>query len=166
MLARCMLAATALVLLAGSARAHDWNERAIGWEGLDDALATAKKTRKPVCLIVYTEWCPHCANYSKLFQDPKVVETAKRFVMVRLDQDKDKEQAAKYAPDGGYIPRTMFLGSDGTILADVHAPNPQYKYFFDEKDPAAVLTAMDAALAKSAPEKKTAPEKKGAPKKK
>ena len=166
MLARRMLAATALVLLAGSAGAHDWNDKGIAWKGLDDALATAKKTQKPICLVVYTEWCPHCANYSKVFHDPKVVEKSKRFVMVHLDQEKEKERAAKYAPDGGYIPRTMFLASDGTLVADAHAPSPQYKYFFDEKDPASVLAGMDAALAKAAPEKTAAPDKKLAPKKK
>ena len=78
--------------------------------------------------------------------DPKVVETSKRLVMVRLDQDQNKDLAQKYQPDGGYIPRTLFLTPDGTLDADVHAPRDQYKYFYDEKDPAAVLAGMDAAL--------------------
>ena len=156
---RTILAAAALVLLARPGLAHDWNDANIAWKGLDDGLALAQKEKKPVCLIVYTEWCPHCANYSKLFQDPKVVEKAKRFVMIHVDQDKEKERTKAYAPDGGYIPRTMFLGPDGTLLADVHTPNPKYQYFYDEKDPAPLLAGMDAALAKSAPPAAAPPKK-------
>ena len=141
------LASAALVLgLVAPAAAHDWNDGAIAWKSLDDGLALAKKDHKPVCLIFYTEWCPHCANFSKVFHDPKVVETSKRLVMVRLDQDQNKDLAQKYQPDGGYIPRTLFLTPDGTLDADVHAPRDQYKYFYDEKDPASVLAGMDAAL--------------------
>jgi len=150
-LARTMLAATALVLLARPVLAHDWNDANVAWKSLDDGLALAKKEHKPVCLIVYTEWCPHCGNYSKVFHDPKVVEKAKRFVMIHVDQDKEKDRTQKYAPDGAYIPRTMFLAPDGTLATDVHAPRPQYQYFYDEKDPASVLAGMDAALAKLAP---------------
>lgn len=148
-----LLATALLLLLATPVRAHDWNENAIAWKPLDEGLTLAKKEKKPVCLIVYTEWCPHCANYAKVFHDPKVVEKAKQLIMVRLDQDKDKERARGYAPDGMYIPRTIFLGPDGTLAADVHAPREQYKYFYDEKTPASVLAGMDAALAKLAPKK-------------
>jgi thiol:disulfide interchange protein len=149
------LATSMAVLASGTARAaHDWNDAAIAWKSYDDGFALAKKEQKPLMLVVYTEWCPHCANYSKLFKDPKLVEKAKQFVMVRLDQDKNKELVAKYAPDGSYIPRTLFLSPDGTLAADVHAPRDQYKYFFNENDPASVLGGMDAALAKFPPKKK------------
>ena len=74
MLARRLLAVAALVLLAAPVRAHDWNDKNIAWKSFDDGLAEAKKDKKPICLIVYTEWCPHCGNYSKVFADPKIVE--------------------------------------------------------------------------------------------
>jgi thiol:disulfide interchange protein len=134
--------------------AHDWNDAGIAWKGHDDGFALAKKEGKPLLLVVYTEWCPHCANYSKVFKDPKVAEKAKQFVMVRLDQDKNKELVAKYAPDGSYIPRTLFFAPDGKLAPEVHAPRDQYKYFFNENDPASVLGGMDAALAKFPPPKK------------
>jgi protein-disulfide reductase (glutathione) len=159
-LARAMALLAAVLVVgatAGAPRrahaAHDWNEGAIAWKSLDEGLALAKKEQKPLLLVVYTEWCPHCANYAKVFHDSKVVEKAKQLVMVRLDQDTDKATAQKYAPDGGYIPRTLFFAPDGTLAPDVHAPRPQYKYFYDEKDPASVLAGMDAALAKLRPKK-------------
>ena len=145
-----IVALLAAVLAAPAARAGgDWNDGGIAWRGYDDGLAAAKKEKKPVCLIFYTEWCPHCANYSKVFHDAKVVEQAKRFVMIRLDKDKNGEISQKYGPDGsGYIPRTYFLAPDGTLAADIHAPREQYKYFYDENDPAPILVSMDQALQK------------------
>src|SRR5207249_646450 len=68
------------------AAAEDWNDKNIQWMTYDDGLAAAKKGHRPICLIFYTTWCPHCANYSKVFGDPKVVEKAKSFVMIRLDK--------------------------------------------------------------------------------
>lgn len=134
--------------LAGTAHAGgDWNDAQIKWVSYDDGLAAAKKEKKPVLLIFYTEWCPHCTNYSKVFHDPKVVAKSKELVMVRLDADKNKELGQKYAVDGSYIPRTYFLAPDGS-LSDIHAPREQFKYFYDERNPASVLAGMDAALKK------------------
>lgn len=126
----------------------DWNDKQIDWQSYEDGLAEAKKSNKPICLIFYTEWCPHCTNYSKVFHDPKVVEKAKDFVMIRVDADQNKPLGQKYALDGSYIPRTYFLAPDGTIAADIHAPREQFKYFYDERNPASVLGGMDAALKK------------------
>lgn len=126
----------------------DWNDGAIAWKSYADGLDAAKKEKKPVVLIFYTEWCPHCANYSKVFHDPKVVEQSKLFIMVRVDNDKNKDLGKKYAPDGGYIPRTFFLTSDGELDADLHEARDQFKYFYNESSPSGILGGMDRALAK------------------
>jgi len=125
----------------------DWNDSGVTWKGYDDGLAEAKSANKPVCLIFYTDWCPHCANYSGVFHDPQVVELSKKFVMIRINKDKDTATSSKYAPDGEYIPRTFFLKSDGTLIDSVTAPRPQYKFFYDEHDPSSVMTSMKAVLA-------------------
>ena len=141
-----------LVALALAARpvhaGGDWNDPGIKWQPYEQGLAAAKKEKKPVCLVFYTEWCPHCANYSGVFHDPKVVEQAKRFVMIRLDKDKNGEVSKKFAPDGEYIPRTYFLSSAGDLDPEIHAPRDTYKYFYDEKQASSVLAGMDAALKK------------------
>jgi hypothetical protein len=137
------------VLAPGVARAGgDWNDGGISWKSYDEGLEEAKKTKKPICLIFYTDWCPHCTNYSKVFHDPKVVDRSKKFVMIRLNGDQNKELSGKYAPDGQYIPRTYFLSSDGVLDDTVHAPRDKHKYFYSESDPASVLGGMDAALKK------------------
>jgi len=87
---------------------------------------------------------PHCKNYRNVFSDPKVVAASKHFVMIHLDKDQNAELSAKYALDGEYIPRTFFLSSNGEV-ADIHAPRPQFKYFYNEAQPADVLAGMEQA---------------------
>lgn len=128
------------------AGAQDWNDKGIAWKSYDEGLAEAKKTRRPVCLIFYTTWCPHCTNYANVFNDPKVVEKSKSFVMVRLDKDKHGELSKRYSPDGEYIPRTYFLSSTGELDASLSETRERFKYFYSESDPASLLAGMDRAL--------------------
>jgi len=113
-----------------------------------EGLAAAKKNHRPICLIFYTTWCPHCANYAKVFSNPEVVKKAKSFVMIRLDKDKNQELSKQYKPDGEYIPRTFFLSSAGVLDESLTEERPQYKYFYSESDPASLLAGMDRALNK------------------
>jgi thiol-disulfide isomerase/thioredoxin len=148
---RATLALCALTLALSTAPARaggDWNDAAISWQPYEAGLALAKKDKKPVCLVFFTEWCPHCTNYAKVFHDPAVVAKAKDFVMIRLDKDQHAELSGKFAPDGQYIPRTFFLSSAGALEPTLHAPRDKYQYFYDESDPKSLLAGMDAALAK------------------
>ncbi|UQA57218.1 thioredoxin family protein [Polyangium aurulentum] len=133
---------------AANAGGESWNAAQIKWLSYADGLARAKAENKPICLVFYTEWCPHCRNYSRVFNDPKIVERAREFVMIRVNPDEQSDIGEKYAPDGGYVPRTFFLAPDGTLMADVRAPRPQFVYFFDEHNPASLLAGMEAALKK------------------
>jgi hypothetical protein len=125
-----------------------WNAAQIDWQPYEAGLAKAKAENKPICLVLYTGWCPHCRNYSRVFDDANVVARAKRFVMIKLNADERHDVAAKHQPDGGYVPRTFFLAPDGVLAADIHAPRPKYRYFFDEHNPASLLAGMDEALRK------------------
>ena len=129
---------------------HDWNDASIQWLAYDKGIAEAKAQKKPICLVFYTEWCPHCVKYSKVFHDFLVAEKSKQFVMIRLDKDKNKDLSAQYKPDGEYIPRTYFLTKDAKLDPEIHAPRSQYLYFYDESNPAGILAGMDAALKKFA----------------
>lgn len=142
------LAVTALVAPPAAFAGGDWNDGGIAWQPFDKGVAAAKEAKKPILLVFYTDWCPHCTNYSKVFHDEKVVAKSKDFVMIRLNKDQNKELSAKYAPDGEYIPRTYFLAPDGTLDADLNAGRPQYKYFYDVVDPGSIMAGMDRALAK------------------
>jgi thiol-disulfide isomerase/thioredoxin len=142
-------AAPTPVAQAPNAAGESWNEKQIQWMGYAEGLARAKAEKKPVCLVLYTTWCPHCRNYSRVFDDAKIVEKARSFVMVKVNPDNEEEVGTRYAPDGGYVPRTFFLKPDGTLMTDVHAARPNFIYFFDEHNPASLLTGMEAALRKA-----------------
>lgn len=149
---RMVARAVALVVAGGvlatvvSAAPLDWNDREIRWMSLDEGLREASRSARPLCLVVYTQTCPHCRNYSEVFHDPRVVEKTKKFVMVKLDQGADDSQSRRYAPDGEYIPRTIFLSPEGEPQPQIHAARNRYVHFYDEHNPSSVLTAMNKAL--------------------
>jgi len=124
-----------------------WNDAQIAWVSHEDALRRARSEGRPVLVVMHADWCSHCRNYAHVFEDARIVERARRILMVRLDVDAEPELAARYTADGTYVPRTYFLGADGQIL-DLDANRPRYRYFFDEHDPSSLLAGMDAALAR------------------
>lgn len=146
----CAVVLTVALAVPSTVRAgaENWNDANIQWMEYEAGLKAAKDSHRPICLIFYTSWCPHCANYSKVFNDPEVVKKAKSFVMIRLDKDKNAELSKKFSPDGEYIPRTYFLSGDGQLDASLSETREQYKYFYSESDPASILAGMDRALKK------------------
>lgn len=125
----------------------NWNDAGVAWRSYEEGLKEAQAQKKPVLLVFYTDWCPHCTKYSGVFHDPRVVEKSKGFVMIRMNKDQNAELSKKYAPDGEYIPRTFFLAPDGTLNASITEERPNYKYFYNTAEPSSLLRGMDAALA-------------------
>lgn len=146
----------ALVCLQGCARAAqttslsegdaDWNDSGINWRPYEAGLAEARATGKPVVLIFYTDWCPHCHNYSRLFHDPEVARLAASFVMVRVERDGHRDISARYALDGEYIPRTFFLSPEGVLIPGLDSGREQYRYYLDEHDPSELTSRMEEVL--------------------
>lgn len=127
------------------AEGADWNA-AVAWREYAAGLAEAKQQGRPVLLVFYTDWCPHCHNYSRLFHDPEVVRLSRAFVMVRVERDANRDISQVYALDGDYIPRTFFLAPSGVVLSDLTGDNEEFRYFFDEHDPTELLAMMQRAL--------------------
>jgi hypothetical protein len=141
-------AKTQVPAAAPKTQKEDWNDTGIAWLSYEAGISKAKSDNKPVCLVFFTNWCPHCRNYSKIFSDPRVVARAKEFIMIRLNADDVPEISNAHSPDGTYVPRTFFLSPDAKILAGVQAPRPQYVHFYDENNPESLLAGMEAALKK------------------
>ncbi|MBK8254781.1 MAG: thioredoxin family protein [Polyangiaceae bacterium] len=127
---------------------ESWNAEGIEWFNYASGLERAKFENKPICLVIYTTWCPHCKNYSRVFDDKAVAEMAKQFVMIRVEADQESDVAQKFANDGSYIPRTFFLSSNGAADYSIAAAKPKYRYFYDENNPQAILAAMSEAKRK------------------
>lgn len=123
-----------------------WNDAQIDWVPYETGLAQARASGRPMLLVLTASWCPHCQNYSHVFEDARVVERSRELVMVRVDTDEQREIAARYVVDGGYVPRTYFLAPSGEPLP-IDAQRPRYRYFFDERNPLSILSGMERALA-------------------
>jgi thiol-disulfide isomerase/thioredoxin len=126
----------------------DWNDTGIKWQSYEQGLAMAKTEKKPVCLIFYTDTCPHCIKYSKIFHDAEVIERSKKFIMIRINQTTYPDVGKMYNQDGTYIPRTFFLSPEGKLDPSIHGTIDRFRYYYDEDTPAPLLEAMRVALEK------------------
>jgi thiol-disulfide isomerase/thioredoxin len=129
----------------------DWNAGEIAWMEYASGLAAAKAERKPVVLVFYTDWCPHCHEYSRLFHDSEIVQLSQRFVMIRVERDGHRDISAVYDIDGEYIPRTFFLSPAGVVLTDLASDHDEFRYFLDERDPGELIDRMRRALERLGP---------------
>lgn len=131
---------------AGSSH-NPWNNRSIHWQGYSQGLSVAKKTRKPVILVFYADWCPTCQKYGKVFQDKDVIQAAAEFVMIRVNIDQKKNLSSAYDFDGTYVPRTFALNSDGEVMHQFYPPK-QYKYYIG-LEPHNLLSLMESAISQN-----------------
>ncbi len=135
---------------AGPPLVEDWNDAGIAWRSYADGIAEATKAHKPIVLLFFTTWCPHCKRYSHVFSDPGIVELAKSFVMIRVDKDRSKALSDTYSIDGTYVPRVFFLGADAKLDPTIQSASPKFHYFYDELDPQPTREAMQKALTRFA----------------
>jgi thiol:disulfide interchange protein DsbD len=87
----------------------------IKWEkNYASALALARKTKKPVLVEFYADWCGPCKQMARTtLQDPAIVKLTRKFVSVRVDLDRQKDLARKY--DVQSIPYTVILNPNGKV---------------------------------------------------
>ncbi|KAJ9577014.1 hypothetical protein L9F63_006451 [Diploptera punctata] len=112
------------------------------WVNLDQGLAVAKQSQKPVMLVIHKSWCGACRALKPQFAASKEVkDLSKDFVMVNT-QDDEEPNDAQYAPDGNYIPRILFIDPQGQVMTHVYNElgNPSYKYFYSDAE--SVTAAM------------------------
>jgi len=85
---------------------------------LDDALAAAKRDGKQVVAIFSASWCGWSVKLDKeTLTDPRVQQELRRFHVVFVDYDKEKQLDSKYGIRS--VPRTLILDKSGTVLAQI-----------------------------------------------
>jgi len=142
-----VFAIASLVGFIFAANGRGWNDN-IDWKTLDEGLALAKTTDKPLMVVIHKTWCGACKALKPLFAASNEIEQQSReFVMVNLQDDEEPSDTA-YQPDGGYIPRIVYLNPDGKVRPDIsNKKRPEkYKYYYSD-DKEVLMGMKDAAVA-------------------
>ena len=119
----------------------------IEWHTWSDALPLARKEGKPIMVVVYADWCPHCRALGPVFADPDIESMAKHLVMVRQDNEENPAWLQPYNEKyGSYVPRIFFFDSSGKMREDLTSGHPQYPYFYAAEQPAFLKRTMQRAI--------------------
>lgn len=126
--------------------AEAWNGSEINWRDIRSGVYESSKTGRPVIMVFHASWCTACRKYRKVFFDKDIVAASKDFVMILIDGDADKTTNGAFAPDGTYVPRTIFLDSEGNIESHlVGKSDPKFPHSIDLNSPAELLSLMQKA---------------------
>ncbi|KAL5016576.1 hypothetical protein ScPMuIL_006165 [Solemya velum] len=108
----------------------------IEWITLEDGLVKAKDEQKPLMLLIHKSWCGACKALKPKFEAAKEITTlSSEFVMVNV-QDEEEPKDSQYSPDGGYIPRVLFLDYNGNVRTEFYNEkgNEKYKFYYPVPD--------------------------------
>ena len=126
---------------------HGWGP--MSWTAWPSALEQSRAEGKPIMLVIHKSWCGACKALRPQFAKSEAIAAlADGFVMVNTVDD-EEPKGEMFAPDGGYIPRVLFL-SEGEVLKDVInvKGNEKYKYYYSSPDDiAASMASVKARLA-------------------
>lgn len=127
-------------------------KRAIKWpDGVEwaadwaAARAASAESGKPICLVVYADWCPRCKELAPLFGEADLIAASKDLIMVSQDNDTRPDWMQAYADQGSYVPRIFFFGPDGNLRTDITSGHPRYPFFYSARQKKALIKSMKTA---------------------
>lgn len=130
-----MIAATSSSSSASSAPpvVSEWNRGFVDWVTWSQAIPIAKRERKPIMMVVHKTWCAACRAVGQAFAtSPEAELLSKYFVMANVEDD-DEPSDKKYAIQGQYNPRVLFLYPDGEVADIVNEKgDPAHLHFYPE----------------------------------
>ncbi len=101
---------------AGATEAHAGFQRIKGIEGLQQALAEARRQGRPALLDFYADWCVDCRKLEKYtFRDPQVQAAMNNVVLLQADVTANDAADKALLKQFGLIgpPSILFFGPDG-----------------------------------------------------
>lgn len=108
-----------------------WGSK-VAWRTWEQAQAAAAAEHRPICVVVYADWCERCKELAPLFSRNDVVALTRDLIMVK--QNNDERPAwleEKFGRFGQYVPRVFFVDPDGEVRQDVQSGHPRYPYFYN-----------------------------------
>ncbi len=106
-----------------SVDAVGWNHKKIPYQKFDKtALEEAKFQRKPILLLIHKTWCATCKQLRTLVEKSAEFEVLSEYFVMAEAEDDEEPTDPKYAPDGSYAPRILFL--DGNTGEPYPIQNP------------------------------------------
>ncbi len=110
-------------------RPIDWNDEQLSWHSYRAGIEKIRKSDKPGLLIIYTDWCPTCKEYSKLFKNKDAITSLQDVILIRVNKDRDPAISSQFDFDGEYIPRTFALNRDADVIRKFYSVEEDYAYF-------------------------------------
>lgn len=98
-------------------------------DGIESALAAAKKENRPLFVYWGAVWCPPC-NVVKatVFTDKEFIEATRKFISVYLDGDTESAQEWGEKLNASGYPTLMVLGSDGKEIVRLSPEVPPKEF--------------------------------------
>nr|XP_018913481.1 PREDICTED: thioredoxin domain-containing protein 12-like isoform X1 [Bemisia tabaci] len=117
------------------------------YNSLEEGILAAQSDMRPIMVIVHRSWCPACKKLKpELVNSREYFDLSQYFVMVNLDDESDAQDAKRLVPDGGYVPRILFLDWNGELRPEFWNKYGSGKYKYYHSSAQTVTSLMRSAL--------------------
>ncbi|XP_005101514.1 thioredoxin domain-containing protein 12 isoform X2 [Aplysia californica] len=131
-------------LSAATEYARGWG-RNIQWVSMKEGQRLAREQNKPAMVVIHKTWCRACRALRPRFANSRDIEKlSNEFIMINVEDD-EEPKTSEFKPDGGYIPRILFMDPYGNVLQEVrNEGSTRWKYFYGETG--SILDSMKRVL--------------------